>query len=100
VTVCPSATEALEQIGKGLPIDVIVSDLGMPGVDGFEFLRRVRALPAAVSRALPAIALSAYASPDDRRRAHEAGYQVHISKPFDVEDLVAACIKVLRLLPL
>ena len=100
VTVCASATEALERIEKGLPLDVIVSDLGMPGLDGFEFLRRVRALPGSVASAPPAIALSAYASPDDRRRALDAGYQVHISKPYDGEDLVAACIKVLRLLPL
>lgn len=61
---------------------------------------RVRALPEGASRALPAIALSAYASADDRRRALDAGYHLHISKPYDGEDLVAACIKVLRLLPL
>lgn len=100
VTLCASATDALEQIEHNLPIDVIVSDLGMPEVDGFEFLRRVRALPAGASRRLPAIALSAYASADDRRRALDAGYDLHISKPYDGEDLVAACIKVLRLHPL
>jgi signal transduction histidine kinase/CheY-like chemotaxis protein len=100
VTSCGSAAEALAMIGKGLPIDVIVSDLGMPGIDGFEFLRRVRALPDAVARTLPAIAVSAYAGPADRRRALDAGYQMHIGKPYDSDELVASCVRVLRQLTL
>ncbi len=68
--------------------DVIVSDLGMPDEDGFALIASVRAAPA--SARVPAIALSAYARAEDRTRALAAGFNVHLAKPVEIEELVAA----------
>jgi CheY-like chemotaxis protein len=67
--------------------DVLVSDLAMPGEDGYDLIRRIRDAGWTAER-LPAIALSAYARDDDRRRAIQAGYQAHLSKPPDVSRLL------------
>jgi CheY-like chemotaxis protein len=69
--------------------EVIISDIGMPGKDGYQFLREVRKLPAARGGKTPAIALTAFARSEDRTRAMLAGYQVHLSKPIDGHELVA-----------
>jgi len=66
--------------------DVIVSDIAMPGEDGFSLMRRIRALPGAVGQ-IPAIALSAFARAEDRARAIEAGYQMHLAKPVELAEL-------------
>jgi CheY-like chemotaxis protein len=63
--------------------DVIVSDIGMPGEDGYTFIRRIRALEKDGGKRVPAIALTAYARAEDRMRALVAGYQVHVSKPVE-----------------
>ena len=82
--------------GEGLEIllefraDVIISDIGMPAVDGYEFLRQVRALPIYKSATIPAIALTAFARTEDRTRALLAGYRTHLSKPVDPAELIAA----------
>jgi CheY-like chemotaxis protein len=68
---------------------VLVSDIGMPGMDGYELLRRVRALGEARGGRLPAIALTAFARSEDRTRALRAGFQVHVSKPVEPSELVA-----------
>jgi PAS domain S-box-containing protein len=70
--------------------DVIVSDLGMPGRDGFDFIRSVRARNESRGGAIPAAALTAYVRPVDRARALAAGFQMHLSKPIDPEVLVQA----------
>ena len=70
------------------PPNVIVSDIGMPGMDGYELLRRIRSLKSN-SAAVPAIALTAYARPKDRLNALRAGYVAHLAKPADPSQLVA-----------
>jgi PAS domain S-box-containing protein len=86
-----SAQAAIETLnGDAFHPHVLVSDVGMPGTDGFALLREIRSMPAARLRNLPAIAVTAYANPDDRVRALVAGYQNHIPKPVDANALAAA----------
>jgi CheY-like chemotaxis protein len=68
---------------------VIVSDIGMPEMDGYKLMRQVRRLPAAEGGRLPAIALTAFARSEDRTRAMMAGFQMHIAKPIEPQELVA-----------
>lgn len=81
-----SAAEALELLPTFLP-QVVLSDIGMPGQDGYEFIRRVRQLP--VGAHTPAAALTALARPEDRMRALQAGFQTYISKPVASTELIA-----------
>ena len=74
--------------------DVLVSDIGMPDVDGYELLRRVRALGPTPGGRLPAIALTAFARSEDRTRALRAGFLVHVSKPVEPSELVATVASV------
>jgi PAS domain S-box-containing protein len=69
---------------------VVISDIGMPGEDGYALLSRIRALPADQGGRVPAIALTALARPEDRRRALHAGYQLHLPKPIDATELATA----------
>jgi CheY-like chemotaxis protein len=89
VMACSSAGEALDALKTWRP-DVLMSDIGMPGEDGYALIRQVRALPRDCGGGIPAAALTAYARDEDRRRALSAGYQLHIAKPFSPQDLVAA----------
>jgi CheY-like chemotaxis protein len=66
--------------------DVLVSDIGMPGVDGYEMLRRIRSS----GNVIPAIALTAFARTEDRAKALEAGYTKHLSKPVEPPELISA----------
>jgi len=68
---------------------VIVSDIGMPDKDGYQFMREVRSLSVEEGGATPAIALTAFARSEDRTRAMLAGYQVHVSKPIEPQELIA-----------
>ena len=68
--------------------DVIVADLGMPQVDGFQFIDRVRRHRNARVRDVPAAALTAYARSEDRMKALRAGFQIHLAKPIDPAELV------------
>jgi PAS domain S-box-containing protein len=88
VVTAGSAQEALEAIEAERP-DLLISDIGMPGEDGYELIRKVRALPAGRGGKIPAIALTAYARTEDRLRALRAGYQMHISKPVELSELMA-----------
>jgi PAS domain S-box-containing protein len=83
-----SAREALQLIPEFRP-DVLVSDIGMPGEDGYSFIRRLRALDAEEIRDVPAVALTAYSQPEDRRRALLAGFQQFVPKPVEVDELAA-----------
>jgi PAS domain S-box-containing protein len=83
-----SAVEGLAQVEARLP-DVLISDIGMPEVDGYEFLRRVRALPAAAGGRVPAVALTAFARSEDRTRALRSGFHSHVSKPVEPMELIA-----------
>lgn len=86
-----SSAEALSVLDSDSSVDVLISDIGMPDTDGYELIRRVRTAKDARTRLLPAIAVTAYADPEDRIRASVAGYQAHLSKPVDAA-LVAASI--------
>jgi PAS domain S-box-containing protein len=86
VTTMPSAGEALAFLQSAKP-DVIVSDVGMPGIDGYQMMRTLREQEPK-GRTVPALALTAYARAEDRKRAMLAGYQAHLTKPFDIGELV------------
>lgn len=74
--------------------DVLVCDIGMPEKDGYELLKEIRSLPSEQGANTPAIALTAFAGVDDRRRALAAGFQVHLSKPVDPAELIAVIANV------
>jgi PAS domain S-box-containing protein len=74
-------------------VDVIVSDIGMPGEDGFSLMRRVRALPADRGGRVPALALTPYARNEDALRAYQVGYQCHLAKPADIDELARSVAK-------
>jgi CheY-like chemotaxis protein/two-component sensor histidine kinase len=88
VETADSADQA-KAIVKNIMPDVIVSDIGMPGKDGYEFIRELRSLSPESGGRIPAIACTAFARSEDRTRAMLAGYQVHISKPVEPQELVA-----------
>jgi signal transduction histidine kinase/ActR/RegA family two-component response regulator len=69
--------------------DILISDIGLPDEDGYSLIRRVRARPRSEGGSIPAIALTAFARPEDRRRALHAGFQVHLAKPVEPAELVA-----------
>ena len=81
-----SMAEALAEFDRAAP-HVIISDIGMPDHDGYELMARLREKPAC--RGIPAVALTALARPEDRTRALRAGFQMHLAKPTDSEELVA-----------
>lgn len=83
-----SANEALAEMQRR-PFDVLVSDIGMPEMDGYWLINKVRQLPAARGGGIPAAALTAYAGIEVRRRVLLAGYQLHIPKPVEPVELTA-----------
>jgi signal transduction histidine kinase/ActR/RegA family two-component response regulator len=84
-----SADEALALLPTVRP-DVIVSDIGMPGTDGYQFMRKVRSLSDEQGGRTPAVAVTAFARSEDRTKALLAGYQAHLAKPVDANELAAA----------
>jgi signal transduction histidine kinase/ActR/RegA family two-component response regulator len=88
VYVAANAAEGLRLISELLP-DLLISDIGMPETDGYQFLRNVRQLVPEAGGKTPAIALTAFARSEDRTRAMMAGYQVHIAKPLEAQELLA-----------
>jgi CheY-like chemotaxis protein len=84
-----SAAEAFASLLREAP-GVIISDIGMPGEDGFSLLARIRALPPEKGGDVPAIALTAYARAEDITKTEEAGFQIHLVKPVRFEQLVEA----------
>jgi PAS domain S-box-containing protein len=87
VRTADSAAVALDAIREERP-DLLISDIGMPVEDGYVMVRRLRAMEDGARRRLPAIALTAYASEDDSRRARAAGFDAHLSKPVDPARLI------------
>jgi len=85
VTTARSGEEALRLLGSHTP-DALISDIGMPGMDGYQFMRRMRAAEPK-ERRMPALALTAFARPEDRKNAILAGYHAHLAKPFDMAEL-------------
>jgi signal transduction histidine kinase len=85
-TSAPSAAKAHELLRSQKP-DVLISDLGMPDIDGFEFMKSVK-FPDRTLKTVPAVALSAYTSESDQLRALESGFHVHLGKPVEPQRLV------------
>ena len=89
VQAADSSAQGLALIGRRPP-DVIIADIGMPHEDGYQFIQRVRRLESEAGRSPAAIALTAYARAEDRERALQAGYQLHVPKPIDPRAVVTA----------
>ena len=86
-----SSAAAMAEIRQAQP-DVIVSDIAMAGENGYELIRKIRSLAPEAGGHIPAIALTAYAGVADRRRALMAGFQTHLSKPIEPDDLLAVIL--------
>ena len=91
VLVASSAAEAFGIVQAEKP-DVFVSDIGMPGEDGISLMRRIRQLPVQQGGAVAAVALTAYARAEDREKAIEAGFQMHMVKPFSAAELIKTVV--------
>ncbi|MBD3882023.1 response regulator [Phormidium tenue FACHB-886] len=89
VTAADSAIEALELLTHSTP-DVLLSDIAMPAVDGYELIRQIRSLAANTNKQVPAIALTAYARETDQQQALKAGFQHHLCKPVEPAKLIQA----------
>jgi CheY-like chemotaxis protein len=87
VFVAANVAEGIEKLRQTRP-DIVVCDIGMPVQDGYGFIDAVRASSPAEGSATPVIALTAYARPEDRRRALLQGFDAHVSKPVDPDELV------------
>jgi len=90
-----SAYEALETLAEIKP-DVLVSDIGMPEMDGYMLIHQVRTLIPEQGGRIPAIALTAFARNDDQQEALKAGFQMHLSKPVNPEELIAAITRIVE----
>ena len=88
VLTASSADEGLKLLQSQRP-NVVISDIGMPDKDGYQFMRDLRRISAVKGGNTPAIALTAFARSEDRTRAMVAGYQIHISKPIEPQELIA-----------
>lgn len=98
VIMAVDAESAFESLRERRPA-LLVSDIGMPGQDGYELIRRVRSLPDSMGGRTPALALTAFARSDDRRRAIAAGYQAHLAKPAEPAELVTVLASLAGVLP-
>jgi len=96
VTTAETPSSALEAL-RHTQFDILLSDIGMPGMDGYELMRHARLLDEQRESPLPAIAITAYARPEDRQRSLLAGYHMHLSKPLEARELIAGVATLLRL---
>jgi PAS domain S-box-containing protein len=90
-----SGLDALDRIAEVQP-DALVVDLGMPQMDGFEFITRLRASEDSATREIPAAALTAFARSDDRTKALRSGFEMHLAKPVEPGELVASIATLVR----
>ena len=90
-----TAEEALDLLTSSAP-DILISDIGMPVVDGYDLIKQVRRLPPDRGSKVPAIALTAYTRTEDRLQALRAGYDMHVPKPVELAELVAVAATVVR----
>ncbi|HEY6119839.1 MAG TPA: response regulator, partial [Pyrinomonadaceae bacterium] len=95
VTAVSSATEAIDALKLQQP-DVLISDIAMPGRDGYELIREIRSSKLEAERSVPAVAITAYAKDEDRRKALAAGYQQYVAKPVEFSELISAITKVAK----
>jgi CheY-like chemotaxis protein/anti-sigma regulatory factor (Ser/Thr protein kinase) len=98
VTTASGVEEAMQALTRE-HFDVLISDIGMPGQDGYDLIRQVRALPADHGGTMPAAALTAYARAEDRKRVLGAGYSMHVSKPIEPAELVSVIVSLTRFAP-
>jgi PAS domain S-box-containing protein len=87
VATASSAAEALKQLSGAVP-DVLISDIGMPETDGFDLIKKVREFEPECGGQVPAVALTAYAREEDKQQALRSGFQTHLSKPVEMEELI------------
>ncbi len=92
VTAADNAQDALREIQRATP-DILLSDIGMPGTDGYDLMRSIRALSPHPSARVPAAALTGFGRSEDRRRALDAGFLMHVPKPLDAEEVIAVVLK-------
>jgi CheY-like chemotaxis protein len=92
---CASAEECLARLPQWHP-DVLISDIGMPGMDGYAMMRVLREFSPQEGGETPAVALTAFARSEDRRRAMLAGFDMHVSKPVEPGELVAVVARMAR----
>ncbi|WP_313940946.1 MULTISPECIES: response regulator [Calothrix] len=95
VTSVSSAKEVLEVLNQKVP-DILLADIGMPEMDGYMLLQKIRALPPQQGGEIKAIALTAYAGEINQRQALQAGFQLYLSKPVDPDELLVAIAQVLQ----
>jgi PAS domain S-box-containing protein len=95
VTAASSATEALEILQKSSP-DILISDIGMPEMDGYMLMKHIRSLTAEKGGTIPAIAVTAYAGDSNQKLALDAGFQMHISKPVEPTELIKVTTNLIR----
>ena len=96
VLTASSAAEAMDLLQRR-HVDVLLADIGMPDEDGYQLIRRVRALASSDTASIPAAALTAFARDEDRREALAAGFQLHLAKPADAATLVSAVARLGRM---
>lgn len=94
VSTAGSALEAIQVLARE-DADMLVSDIGMPGQDGYALIREIRA-GVSGTKDVPAVALTAFARPEDRQRALEAGYQAHLAKPVEAPELLSTAARLVR----
>ena len=80
-------------------VDVLLADIGMPGEDGYALIEKIRRAEASRVSSIPAVALTAFARDEDRQRALQAGFQLHLAKPIDPLSLVTAVANLRNLSP-
>jgi PAS domain S-box-containing protein len=95
VIVAASAAEALQQIAGNQP-DILLSDIELPNMDGYQLLAKIRSEMPENVREIPAVALTAFANAEDKEKSRRAGYQEHISKPIAVPDLISVLARVVK----
>jgi CheY-like chemotaxis protein len=95
IMTAPNAVEALHSFAIFKP-DVLISDLGMPGMDGHELIKKIREFPEADGGGVPAIALTGYVSLEEQKRVRDSGFDVHISKPVDLPELIKLIAELAR----
>ncbi|QFS46923.1 ATP-binding protein [Nostoc sphaeroides] len=94
VCIVTSAIEALQAIEQSPP-DILLSDIGMPEMDGYMLIRQIRAMPPEQGGQILALALSAYAGEVNRKQAQDAGFQQHVAKPIDPDTLIAVILDII-----
>jgi signal transduction histidine kinase/ActR/RegA family two-component response regulator len=95
VRVASCAAQAIDEMVASIP-DILISDVGMPDIDGYDLIRQVRGLPPEKGGKVAAIALTAYTRTEDRLHALRAGYDMHVPKPVELAELVAVAASVAR----